>query len=114
MCMTVACITKHPYQCHKRNTTLPDVPPNAGASVASKQIPGTDPKVSLEGYFRPESPWLPGSSVVRRSPSPPTITPANLPFARVDGLSASWSNDRDKMVLKDISFEVVKVCIVML
>ena len=75
--------------------------------MASKQqIPGTNPKVSLEGYFRPDSPWLRGSSVIRRSPSPPSITPANLPFARVDGLSASWSNDRDKMVLKDINFEV--------
>ena len=65
--------------------------------------------VSLEGYFRPESPWLPGSSAIRRAPSPPAITPADLPFARVDGLAASWSDDRDKMVLKDISFEVVKV-----
>ena len=92
-------------------THLADTP----LTVASKQqqIPGvTNPVVTLEGYFRPESPWLPGSSVIRRSPSPPVITPANLAFARVDRLSASWSNDRDKMVLKDISFEVLKVNIV--
>ena len=86
---------------------FPGAPPSVGVPVASKQqIPGADPKVSLEGYFRPESPWLPGSSVVRRSASPPAITPASLPFARVDGLSASWSDDREKIVLKDISFEV--------
>ena len=70
--------------------------------------------VSLEGYFRPESPWLPGSSVARSS-LPPVITPSSPPppFVKTTVLSASWNSDRDKMVLKDISFEVSQVvCVV--
>ena len=31
-------------------------------------------------------------------------------FVKVEGLSASWSYEREKLVLNDISFEVNKVC----
>ena len=89
-----------------------------------------------EGYFR-QSPWLPGMRKVIQEPveltavtSPAKVTPpvsegsasdassddapAVLPPAlqssvKVSGLCASWSDDPEKLTLKDLTFEVNKV-----
>jgi len=40
---------------------------------------------------------------------PATPPPAESPSVRVDGISASWSYEREKLVLSSISLEVNKV-----
>lgn len=68
------------------------------------------------GYFRPESPYLPGSAM-RRTDRPVdleklqrnTASREKLHRLEMKSVSASWAGDVDKLVLKDISFQVNKV-----
>ncbi len=74
-------------------------------------------QVSSDGYFRPESPWLPGTRKVEFNTEPVRLTSfsnqsANDPKApviRINNLTASWSNDAEKTVLKGISFDLDSV-----
>ena len=64
------------------------------------------------GYFRPESPYLPGSAM-RRADQPVDLdqlktSQRRLHQVKMTSVSASWAGD-EKMVVKDISFEVNKV-----
>ena len=74
-------------------------------------------KVSSEGYFRPESPWLPGTRKVNLEADPVELTSyVSRPrgdsetYIKVKEMSASWSSEDDNTVLKGISFELDKVC----
>ena len=76
-----------------------------------------DNKLSSEGgYFRPESPYLPGSAM-RRADQPVDLEALQRSAAsskkchqvKLEKVSASWSCEKNKLVLKDISLEVNKV-----
>ena len=84
---------------------------------SSKSKSELDNKLSSEGgYFRPESPYLPGSAL-RRADRPVDLeqlqrnatAPEMRHQVKMKNVSASWSGDRDKLVLKDITFEVNQV-----
>ena len=69
-------------------------------------------QVSSEGYFHPESPWLPGTRKVGMEPveltpytstSPPASSSKSV---SVSHLLVSWKGEQDKVVLTDISFEI--------
>ena len=91
---------------------------------SSKSKSKLDNKLSSEGgYFRPESPYLPGSAM-RRADQPVDLEALQRSAAaasssekhhrvKMEKVSASWSYEKDKLVLKDISLEVnkVQVCI---
>ena len=64
-------------------------------------------KISSEGYFRPESPWLPGSNKIRGN-SPQRLDSTAVLVA-MEEVSVSWTFNREKMVLNNINFEVTKV-----
>lgn len=84
----------------------------------SKSRSKLDKNLSSEGgYFRPESPYLPGSSM-RRADQPVDLAALQRSAGdsserrhrvKVENVSASWSNEKEKLVLKDISLEVNKV-----
>ena len=81
-------------------------------------------KISDEGYFRPKSPWLPGT----RKVSVDDLQPVELKsiskvqngdmkeetsFVRVTDLLASWASDETKMVLQGINFKLDHVsCVI--
>lgn len=77
-----------------------------------------DKNLSSEGgYFRPESPYLPGSAM-RRADQPVDLVALQRSAGassekhhqvKVEKVAASWSSEMDKLVLKDISLEVNKV-----
>ena len=62
------------------------------------------------------SPYLPGSAM-RRADRPVDLEALERNVAssetqhrvKIEKVSASWSNEKEKLVLKDISFEVNKV-----
>ena len=71
------------------------------------------------GYFRPESPYLTGSAM-RRADKPVDLEALQRTAGassseqlhhrvKMENVSASWSNEKDKLVLKDISLELNKV-----
>ena len=84
----------------------------------SKSKSKLDKNLSSEGgYFRPESPYLPGSSM-RRADQPVDLAALQRSAGdsserrhrvKMENVSASWSNEKEKLVLKDISLEVNKV-----
>ena len=84
----------------------------------SKSKSKLDKNLSSEGgYFRPESPYLPGSSM-RRADQPVDLAALQRSAGdsserrhrvKVENVSASWSNEKEKLVLKNISLEVNKV-----
>ena len=86
----------------------------------SKSKSKLDKNLSSEGgYFRPESPYLPGSAM-RRADQPVDLAALQRSAAasseqrhrvKVEKVSASWSNEKEKLVLKDISLEVKKVMV---
>ena len=77
-----------------------------------------DKNLSSEGgYFRPESPYLPGSAM-RRADRPVDLVALQRSAGassekhhqvKMEKVAASWSNETEKLVLKDISLEVNKV-----
>ena len=81
-----------------------------------------DKNLSSEGgYFRPESPYLPGSAM-RRADRPVDLVALQRSAGvssekhhqvKMDKVAASWSNEMEKLVLKDISLEVNKVHIIL-
>ena len=86
---------------------------------SSKSKSTLDNKLSSEGgYFRPESPYLPGSAM-RQADQPVDLEALQRSAAaassekhhqvKMEKVSASWSYEKDKLVLKDISLEVNKV-----
>ena len=71
-------------------------------------------EVLKEGYFRPESPWLPGTrKVTQNSVELTSFTASTAASARtsisVNHLIASWSGESDKLVLNGISFDLDEV-----
>ena len=87
----------------------------------SKSKSKLDKNLSSEGggYFRPESPYLPGSAM-RRADQPVNLEALQRSAlsseqhhrVKMEKVCASWSNEKEKLVLKDISFEVNKVHII--
>ena len=77
-----------------------------------------DKNLSSEGgYFRPESPYLPGSAM-RRVDRPVDLVTLQISAGissekhhqvKMEKVAASWSNEMEKLVLKGISLEVNKV-----
>ena len=71
-----------------------------------------NPDITEEGYFRPEYPWLPGTRKVEvdavelRSYTTHTPAPDSPSSLSVNGLAASWKEGQDKMVLRNISFDL--------
>lgn len=73
-------------------------------------------QVGATGYFRPESPWLPGTRKVVLDEDPAVelrsyVTHSideNLKSSsvKVTELSASWTNEENKMVFKRITFNL--------
>ena len=80
--------------------------------VATKSGVSFNSQVSSDGYFRPESPWLPGTRKVNVESVELTSYTATPPPASsstsvsVRNLLVSWKGEYDKVILKDISFEV--------
>lgn len=84
----------------------------------SKSKSKLDKNLSSEGgYFRPESPYLPGSAM-RRADRPVDLAALQRSAGasseqhhrvKMEKVSASWSNEKEKLVLEDISLEVNKV-----
>ena len=76
--------------------------------------------VSSEGYFRPESPWLPGTRKVNieavelthYSATPPSApsTPSTS-SVHVSNIVVSWKGEQDKVVLRNISFDLDSVSV---
>ena len=62
-------------------------------------VSNQDTKPSVERFFPVTSPATP----------PATPPPAESPCVRVDGISVSWSYEREKLVLSNVSLEVNKV-----
>ena len=68
------------------------------------------------GYFRPESPYLPGSAM-RRTDKPVDLEELEQNGTRreqcqqvkMKNVSASWHDDIDRLVIKDISLDVNRV-----
>ena len=81
-----------------------------------------DKNLSSEGgYFRPESPYLPGSAM-RWADRPVDLVALQRSAGassekhhqiKMEKVAASWSNEMEKLVLKDISLEVNKVHIIL-
>jgi hypothetical protein len=87
----------------------------------SKSKSKMDKNLSSEGgYFRPESPYLPGSAM-RRADRPVDLialqrsggASSEKHQVKMEKVAASWSNEKEKLVLKDISLEVNKVHIIL-
>jgi len=76
-------------------------------------------KIGAGGYFRPESPWLPGTRKVNLDTEGPvelkSVSTANMvatgrnPSLIVSNLNASWSEEEDKLVLAGINFKLDSV-----
>ena len=76
-------------------------------------------KIGPSGYFRPESPWLAGTRKINLDAGGPvelkSVTTVSMvgtdknPSLRVSDLSASWSGDKDKLVLEGINFKLDSV-----
>ena len=88
----------------------------------SKSKSKLDKNLSSEGggYFRPESPYLPGSAM-RRADRPVNLEALQRSAAlsseqcrrvKMERVCASWSNEKEKLVLRNISFEVNKVHVI--
>ncbi len=84
--------------------------------VATQNGVSFNSRVSSEGYFRPESPWLPGTRKVNVEPVELTSYTATAPppapsssSVSVSHLLVSWKGEQDKVVLRDIGFEVDQV-----
>ena len=123
MCLLILCRCSH---CLFRVCTVcivkcqqsfpPPLPPFSVAGFDSSKSK-LDDKLGIEGsYFRPESPYLPGSAM-RRTDKPVDLeelqqnvkNPESRQLVKMKNVSASWSGSKDKLVLSDISFEVKKV-----
>ena len=82
------------YSESKENEKLRNQTPNATSTLNS-----VDTKLSKKGLLPVTPPATP----------PATPPPAESPCVRVDGISASWSYESEKLVLSNISLEVNKV-----
>ena len=92
------------------------------SSLATEKV-SFNAQVSNEGYFRPDSPWLPGTTRVNLDKDSIELRAYNKTHSSADGFKqasifvnnilASWTNDRDKPVLRRINFEVDSVCVVL-
>ena len=71
------------------------------------RTPTPDPTSTLNDVTNPDTKVC-GKAIFPATP-PATPPPAESPCVRVDGISASWSYEREKMVLSNISLEVNKV-----
>ena len=82
------------YSESKESEKLRNQTPNATPTLNS-----VDTKPSKKGFLHVTPPATP----------PATPPPAESPCVRVDGISASWSYESEKLVLSNISLEVNKV-----
>ena len=70
--------------------------------------------VADKGYFRPESPWLPGTRKVAQDSVELTSFSARATTNAassviVSHLTASWKGEQDRVVLRDVSFHLDQV-----
>ena len=71
-------------------------------------------QVTEEGYFRPESPWIPGNRKVKQDPVELTSytardTVTSAASVSINNLTASWKGEEGKTVLNRITFDLNEV-----
>ena len=71
-------------------------------------------QVAEEGYFRQESPWLPGNRKVKQDPVELTShtardTVTSAASVSINNLTASWKGEEGKTVLNGITFDLNEV-----